>query len=100
MDGAFHKISRGKKMKTLFALFALIAVLTISSETFAASSDFKKGLRYYGKKDYRNTAVYLKKHVSDVPDPIAYYLLGYADYKMRRFDEANKYFTEAYLIDP
>ncbi len=87
-------------MKTVFMLFALMAVLTISSETFAESSDFEKGIRYYRKKDYRHAAVYLKKHVADVPDPIAYYLLGYADYKLRKFDEAGNSFTEAYLIDP
>jgi TolA-binding protein len=34
------------------------------------------------------------------PDPYAYYLMGYALYKMKRHSESAKYFQEAYTIDP
>ena len=87
-------------MKTLFAVFALVMVLTVASEAMAGNEDFKKGLSDYGKKDYRHAETYFKRYVSQIPDPVAYYLLGYADYKLKKFDEANKYFSEAYLIDP
>lgn len=87
-------------MKTLYVFFALVAALIVCSEAYPGSEDFKKGLRYYGKRDYRNAEKYLKSYVSSVPDPAAYYLLGYADYKLKKFDDASAYFTEAYLIDP
>ena len=34
------------------------------------------------------------------PTPSAYYLLGYSLYKLGKFEEANEYFKEAYLLDP
>ena len=88
-------------MKTLYyVVCALILAFMICSETYAGSENFEKGLRYYRKRDYRKAEMYFKNYVSKVPDPAAYYLLGYSDYKLKRFDEADRYFAEAYLIDP
>lgn len=87
-------------MKALYVFFALLTALAVCSQTYADSKDLQKGLKYYGKKDYKNAEKYLKSYISQTPDPAAYYLLGYADYKLKKFDEANRYFAEAYLIDP
>ncbi len=87
-------------MKSLYVFFALVTALIICSEAYPGSEDFEKGLRHYRKKDYRNAERYFKSYVSNVPDPAAYYLLGYADYKLKKFNDANAYFKEAYLIDP
>lgn len=87
-------------MKTLAVVLALVMVLAAASAAMAGNEDFEKGVSYYGKKDYRHAETYLKKYASEFPDPVAYYLLGYADYKLKKFSEANKYFSEAYLIDP
>ncbi len=87
-------------MKTLYVFFALVTALIVCAEAYPGNEDFQKGLRYYGKQDYRNAEKYFKSYVSSFPDPAAYYLLGYADYKLKKFDDANAYFKEAYLIDP
>ncbi len=85
---------------SLYVFFALLTALAVCSQTYADSKDLQQGLRYYGKKDYRSAEKYLKNYTSVTPDPAAYYLLGYAEYKLKKFDEANRYFKEAYLIDP
>jgi TolA-binding protein len=87
-------------MKTLYVFFALVTALMLCSEAHSGSEDFEKGLRHYKKKNYRNAERYFKIYVSSIPDPAAYYLLGYTDYKLRKYDEANRYFADAYLIDP
>lgn len=88
-------------MKTLsYVVFSLILAFMICSQTYAGSEDFEKGLRYYGKRDYRKAEMHFKNYISKTPDPVAYYLLGYADYKLKKFDDASRYFSEAYLIDP
>ncbi len=88
-------------MKTLhYVVLSLLMTLMVCSGTYAASDDFQKGLKYYGKKDFRKAEKYFKSYVSKTPDPVAYYLLGYADYKLKKFGDANRYFEEAYLIDP
>lgn len=87
-------------MKILFASMALVAALMVSPAAFAANGDYEKGVKYYFKKDYKKAVVYLEKSVARKPDPKAYYFLGYASYKLKKFDEANRYFQEAYLIDP
>jgi TolA-binding protein len=90
----------GREMKTLFAGAVLVIVLMVSSASFAGNDDLEKGLKYYGKRDFRRAEASLEKYVSEVPDPVGYYLLGYAEYKLKKFGEARGHFSEAYLIDP
>src|SRR5512140_2258080 len=87
-------------MKTVYVFFALAMALIVCSEAYSGNEDFEKGLRQYRKRDYKGAERYLKNYISATPDPAAYYLLGYADYKLKKYDDANGYFTEAYLIDP
>lgn len=90
----------GREMKTLFAGAVLVIALMASSATFAGNENLEKGLKYYGKRDFRRAEANLEKYVSEVPDPVGYYLLGYAEYKLKKFGEARGHFSEAYLIDP
>lgn len=87
-------------MKSLYVFFALVTALIVCSEAYPGSEDFEKGLRHYRKRDYRSAEGYFKKYISGTPDPAAYYLLGYTDYKLKKFEDASGYFAEAYLIDP
>jgi len=61
---------------------------------------YDKALHAYHKKDFKATVKYLKEYVAQNPDAGAYYLLGYANYKLKNRKEASEYFREAYLIDP
>jgi TolA-binding protein len=87
-------------MKTVYVFFALVTALTVCSEAYPGSEDFAKGLRHYRKKEYKSAERYFKDYISGTPDPAAYYLLGYTDYKLKKYNDASDYFAEAYLIDP
>ena len=79
---------------------ALVGSLVLPSLLYAQADPYEKGLQAYLKRDYRNAARYLKEHVAKKPDAQAYYLLGYANYKLKNKEEAMEYFREAYLVDP
>jgi tetratricopeptide (TPR) repeat protein len=81
-------------------VLGLIALFLMSSLVFADTGGFKDALSFYKKGDFKHAAKYLKEYVGKNPDPYAYYLLGYASYKMKNYSESIKYFKEAYTIDP
>lgn len=94
-----------------FAVFVFV-VLSVSP-LFAQEDLYRKGFHAYLKKDYKTAVKYLKEYVGQQPDAKAYYLLGYANYEMKRKagslkgrrnfwgdTETAEYFREAYLIDP
>ncbi len=81
-------------------VLGLIALFLMSSLVFADKGEFGKALSFYEKGDFNNAVKYLKEYVGKNPDPYAYYLLGYANYKMRNYSESIKYFKEAYTLDP
>jgi len=78
------------------ALLFTLAVWTAA----AASNGFEEALDAYKKGDLKKAVTKLKIHIKENPRAEAYYLLGYANYKLGRHEEARKYFEEAYLIDP
>lgn len=82
-------------------IVAVAVVVCMAAPVFAAKDgDFGKGLRYYGAKNYKEAAKFFKAHIAEKPDPAAYYLLGYSLYELGRYDEASRFFEEAYFIDP
>ena len=87
-------------MKTLLKLFVLLLLLLLSAEAGAAGESYEKALRLFKGRDYKNAVVYLERYVAQRPDPAAYYMLGYACYKLREFHKAREYFNAAFLIDP
>lgn len=81
-------------------VLVLVALFFMSSIVFAEAGNYKNALSLYQKGDYKAAVKYLKEYVEKTPDPYAYYLLGYANYKMKNHSEAIKYFGEAYILDP
>lgn len=86
-------------MKTYIQLLALLLFL-LPAVTDAGEENYQKGLRLFNSRDYKKAVVYLEKYVAHMPDPAAYYMLGYASYELRDFHKAREYFDAAYLIDP
>mgnify|MGYP001038808951 FL=1 len=71
-------------------------------ETVAQTPEeiYSLALDAYKAGDFKKASMYLEEYVKAKPDPRAYYLLGYAYYKLKDFDKAEQAFNEAYLIDP
>ena len=80
--------------------FVLLLLLSVSAEAWAADDSYEEALRLFKGRDYNNVVVYLEQYVAQRPDPAAYYMLGYACYKLREFQKSREYFNEAFLIDP
>jgi len=81
-------------------LVGLISIIIIVSFAFAQESFYDMAIEAYVKKDFETAVKYLKEYVAVTPDAKAYYLLGYASYKINNFEESARFFKEAYLIDP
>ena len=85
--------------KARFVL-GIILVFFMVAAGMAQECSYDKAMKAYFKKDYKTAVTYLKEYVENKPDPHAYYFLGYALYKMKKYPESAKYFKEAYVIDP
>ena len=88
-----------KKSALIVALCVLFAAATASAVPME-DKQFRTGLKYYNGRNYKAAAKQFKEYVKKQPDPAAYYLIGYSLYKLRKFNESNEYFKEAYLIAP
>ena len=87
--------------KIVFVVLMVFALSAVYDTPFAAeNSEYSKALKYYNSKKYKEAVEVLEEHVKKNPNAVDYYLLGYALYKLKRFEEANEYFKEAYLLDP
>ena len=64
------------------------------------TQNIQRTLKYYNSKKYKEAVEVLEEHVKKNPSAVNYYLLGYSLYKLGKFEEANEYFKEAYLLDP
>ncbi len=84
-------------MKRFSLLIASALLVAMASVAFA---DFAAGVSAYKKKNYRECIRQLQEYTSKTPDPRAYYLMGYASYKLKDFPAARDYFERAYLVDP
>jgi len=78
----------------------IMAVLLTAAFASAQENIYDKAVRAYGKKDFKTAVKYLKEYVEKKPDAYAYYLLGYALYKMKDDPASARYFREAYTLDP
>ncbi len=89
-------------MKKFVFVIIMFFALFVVSDTILAQKDteYATALKYYNSKNYKEAVEHLRDYVKKNPDPAAYFLIGYALYELRRFDEATEYFNEAYLIDP
>jgi TolA-binding protein len=88
-------------MKRLFTFLVLsLFLLSAASVLYAEQNDYEKGLMYYQQHKYKAAIKHLKTYAESTPDPRAYYLIGYASYRMKDYATAKKYFSDVYLIDP
>jgi hypothetical protein len=89
-------------MKRIVSLVVVIFALFFLSEMILAGTDpeYDKALTYYNSGKYKEAVTLLKEYVEKKPEPAAYYRIGYALYKLKKFDKADEYFKMAYLIDP
>ncbi|MBI4691468.1 MAG: tetratricopeptide repeat protein [Nitrospirae bacterium] len=87
--------------RVIFVVIVLLGLFAVSNIVLAEmDTEYAKALKYYNSKKYKEAIVLLDGYIKKNPNPAAYYLMGYALYKLKRFDEATQYFNEAYLIDP
>lgn len=87
--------------KIFFVVLMVFALSAVYDTTFAAeNSEYSKALKYYNSKKFKEAVELLEEHVKKNPNAVDYYLLGYSLYKLGKFEEANEYFKEAYLLDP
>jgi len=89
-------------MKRVMYVLAIFFTLSILSGVLYAETEteYDKAVRYYNSGKYREAAEIFKEYVKTKPVAPAYYRIGYALYELGQYDEANKYFKQAYLIDP
>lgn len=81
-------------------IIGILGVFLMAAFASAEESPYDNAMHAYLKKDFKTAVKYLKEYVEKKPDPYAYYLLGYALYKMKKHPESVKYFQEAYVLDP
>ena len=84
-------------MKTRLTFLAVAALCMSAS---VAAADYAAGVSLYAKQQYAECIRELRAHTEKTPDPRAYYLMGYASYKLRDFSAAREYFNKTYLLDP
>lgn len=87
-----------EKMKN--AMIVLLFSLLLSASSIAADESYAKGLLLYKKGNYSASIKHFTEYIGRTPDPRAYYLLGYANYKLKKYESARKYFRDAYLLYP
>ncbi len=81
--------------------FLLVVIITGNTAMAAGSnSDYETARKYYFSGRYTEAVRHLEDYIAQKPDAAAYYMMGYALYKLKRFDEANEYFRDAYLLNP
>lgn len=61
---------------------------------------YDHALYLYKEGKFKEAVKELRDYLQERPEPSAYYLMGYALYELGRYQEARKYFDEAYLVDP
>jgi TolA-binding protein len=85
-------------------VFCIAALLLTASLLPAQDLSYEKGTDAYVKKDYGTAVKYLREYVEKKPNANAlahaYYLLGYAYYKLKNHPESISAFKEAYNLDP
>jgi len=65
-----------------------------------ASADYAAGVTAYKKHQYAECINQLQAYTDKTPDTRSFYLMGYASYKLRNYEQAKEYFRKAYLLDP
>ncbi len=87
--------------KVAFIIITVFLVLGLTDILFAeTNTEYDSAVQFYNAGKYKEAINLLKIYIAKRPEPSAYYRIGYALYKLKQFNEANKYFEMTYLIDP
>jgi hypothetical protein len=87
--------------KVFFIIITVFLVLGLTDILFSeTNTEYDSAVQFYNAGKYKEAVNLLKIYIAKRPEPSAYYRIGYALYKLRQFDEANKYFEMTYLIEP
>lgn len=91
-----------RPIKVLLFVFVFVGFFLLVTGLSGAQADgtYENALSLYKKGHYNSAVALLSEYVKSNPYPAAYYLIGYALYKLRRHEAAVKYFNQVYLIDP
>ena len=86
--------------KVAFIIITVFLVLGLTDILLAETNkEYDTAVQFYNAGKYKEAVNLLKIYVAKRPEPAAYYRIGYALYKLRQFNEANKYFEMTYLIE-
>jgi tetratricopeptide (TPR) repeat protein len=81
-------------------MVSILLLFLLAGFVLAETNPYDQAISAYNKKDFKKAILYLEEYIGQNPDPYAYYLLGYANYKLKNNAESVKYFREAYFLDP
>src|SRR4030043_562971 len=88
-------------MKKVVFIITVVLVLGITDILLAETNkEYDTAVQFYNTGKYKEAINLLKIYIAKRPEPSAYYRIGYALYKLKQFNEANKYFEMTYLIEP
>lgn len=89
-------------MKNITFFIIVLSFLFVTASAVYANTDneYSEALKYYNSGKFNKAVSLLKDYIKNNQDPSAYYRIGYALYKLKKFDESAEYFRETYLIDP
>ncbi len=90
-----------KKIAFIIIMIMFFALFVVSDRIFAETDNiYNTALKHYNSGKYKEAIELFKECAKKKPEPSVYYYLGYAFYKIWKYDEAKEYFKKAYLIDP
>ncbi|NOZ24677.1 MAG: tetratricopeptide repeat protein [Nitrospirae bacterium] len=91
-------------MKRLLYIVIIVISLSLAMTPGVLNAQpngtYDRALYLYKEGKFQEAVDVLKDYLQRRPEPAAYYLMGYALYELGRYEEAMKYFDEAYLVDP
>lgn len=90
-------------MKMFISLFTVLMVMlffSLAPVCAQPNGAYERALYLYKNGRFDEAVTQLRDYLQRRPEPSAYYLMGYALYKLGRYYEATRYFDEAYLLEP
>lgn len=88
-------------MRILALLILMTVLIPVSfSPVIANDVPLKKAYSYYFQGNMPEAIAILEEYAQKHPDARVLYFIGYAYYEMKDFKNANRYFNDAYLVDP
>ncbi|MEJ2183893.1 MAG: DUF5684 domain-containing protein [Nitrospirota bacterium] len=89
-----------KRISLLLFISATVILLAGVLRAQESNVDFEKAIDAYNQGRYEEAIGHLEAYATDWPEAYAYYFMGYAYYKLGKFQKANENFDQAFLIDP